>query len=323
MGHAVYFEEASEIYNCVLDNLIVNTKQSFSLMNTDMTPASMWISHPTNTFRNNHVAGSKYYGFWLDYQTHPLGSSEDENVCPEKAPLGQFKDNVAHSNGVFGVYLFHSHWPRTYPCQSMTYDATDPNNPYPNNPAVLAQYENLTAFKNGESGMFAHEIGAVQIVNAKVTDHPQAGVEVHDTWWAGTGYQKVIGGLYIGKSSNDGGEVGNNVHGVIAPSSPGFEITGSRFFNYNEGNNAALGDCSYCSSWSSTDSGARQVDTSALYFDADSVTKRIYYQWPRTTIWKDDDGTLTGLGSQTGQFVIGSISKTWTSALMTVLCMMA
>lgn len=67
MGHAVYFEEASEIYNCVLDNLIVNTKQSFSLMNTDMTPASMWISHPTNTFRNNHVAGSKYYGFWLDY----------------------------------------------------------------------------------------------------------------------------------------------------------------------------------------------------------------------------------------------------------------
>ena len=183
----------------------------------------------------------------------------------------------------------------------MTYDATDPNNPYPNNPAVLAQYENLTAFKNGESGMFAHEIGAVQIVNAKVTDHPQAGVEVHDTWWAGTGYQKVIGGLFIGKSSNDGGEVGNNVHGVIAPSSPGFEITGSRFFNYNEGNNAALGDCSYCSSWTSTDSGARQVDTSALYFDADSVTKRIYYQWPRTTIWKDDDNFdwywLTDVGS--------------------------
>ena len=31
----------------------------------------------------------------------------------------------------------------------MTYDATDPANPYPDNPAVLAKYENLVAFKNG------------------------------------------------------------------------------------------------------------------------------------------------------------------------------
>ena len=218
-------------------------------------------------------------------------------MCPEKAPLGQFKDNVAHSNGIFGVYLFHSHWPRTYPCQSMTYDATDPANPYPDNPAVLAQYENLVAFKNGESGMFAHEIGAVQIVNPKVADHPQAGVEVHDTWWAGTGYQKTIGGLFIGRSSNDNGEIDTHVYGIIAPSSPGFEITGARFFNYNTNNDAALGDCSYCSTWTSTDSGARQVETSDLYFDPDTVSRRIFYHWPRTTIWLDLDGTLTGRGA--------------------------
>ena len=43
----------------------------------------------------------------------------------------------------------------------MVYDPTDPNNPYPNNPPIIAEFHNLVSYKNGRNGAIAERVGAV------------------------------------------------------------------------------------------------------------------------------------------------------------------
>jgi hypothetical protein len=88
------------------------------------------ITHPDNIFRENHAAGSDNYGFWFDAKANPTGPSFDPNICPENNPLGEFTNNVAHSNGRYGLRVFHKLKPRTYPCMDLIYDSTRPSDPY-------------------------------------------------------------------------------------------------------------------------------------------------------------------------------------------------
>jgi len=66
MGHNIFIEDAVERFNQIHDNLIIMTKRSFSLLNTDSTPGSMWITNPNNDFTGNHAAGSDRYSYWYD-----------------------------------------------------------------------------------------------------------------------------------------------------------------------------------------------------------------------------------------------------------------
>jgi len=43
----------------------------------------------------------------------------------------------------------------------MVYDSTDPSNPYPDNPPVIAEFHNLLSYKNGRNGAIAERVGAV------------------------------------------------------------------------------------------------------------------------------------------------------------------
>lgn len=148
MGHTFFIEDAVETNNYLEENLAVLTRKSWSLLNSDQTPASFWITHPTNIFRGNHAAGADNYGFWFDTKTHPTGPSFDPNVCPEFAPLGEFTNNVAHSNGRYGLRLFHQLIPLTDPCAGVIYDRTNPTNPYWKNPPITAHFINVTSYKN-------------------------------------------------------------------------------------------------------------------------------------------------------------------------------
>ena len=147
-GHAIYFELATETYNCVLGNIVIDVLSSFSMLNTDQTPASFYLTHPTNYLRDNVAAGSPSYGFWYALPNHSRYEAYDENVCPDNAPLGQFKNNRAHSNGLGGLWISDDYIPKTYPCLSQTYSG-DPNDPYPSNPLNIAEFEQFTAYKNG------------------------------------------------------------------------------------------------------------------------------------------------------------------------------
>jgi hypothetical protein len=109
-------------------------------LNSDQSPASFWITNPDNIFRGNHAAGSDNYGFWFDTKPNPTGPSFDPNICPENNPLGEFTNNVAHSNGRYGLRVFHKLKPRTYPCMDLIYDSTRPSDPYWQNPPIAAVF---------------------------------------------------------------------------------------------------------------------------------------------------------------------------------------
>ena len=119
MGHAFFIEDGAETNNYLVRNLALRTRRSWSLLNTDQTPASFWITHPNNYFIDNHAGGSDRYGFWFDLQEHPTGPSADSSICPEFEKLGEFTGNVAHSNGRYGLRIFHRFTPVEVPCAGL------------------------------------------------------------------------------------------------------------------------------------------------------------------------------------------------------------
>jgi hypothetical protein len=88
------------------------------MLQTDISVASFWVTHPSNHFMYNHAAGSDFYGFWYEIKPHPDGPSASGDVCPMGNQLGEVHHNVAHSNVRFGLRIFKL-CPRTYPCRSI------------------------------------------------------------------------------------------------------------------------------------------------------------------------------------------------------------
>lgn len=285
MGHNIFIEDAIETFNLIKRNLVVDTRRSWSLLNTDQTPASFWITHPQNNFIDNHAAGSDRYGFWFDLQTHAMGPSATRGVCPENNRVGQFIGNFAHSNGRYGLRIFHNMVPRENACRGIS----------ASNPAITTYLLNFTGWKNGRNGAIAENVGDIRMKDFKTADNKLAGIE-YSLLSVGGLRPRVEDGLIVGRiDTGDGGINGASPHGIIGPRAEGFFITGTKFANFNWNGAGAIGTCSHCFKSSSTDSGGRTVTTSNLVFD-ESTTRRLKYQVPHRAIMRDLDGSLTNQG---------------------------
>lgn len=112
MGHGIFFEDGSERFNKIYDNLVLFTRRPApgdELVPTDnsdneeqnRTPASYWISNPNNEFIGNVAAGTEGTGYWFALHLAPTGISAGrpyfDGLEPFKEPLGAFHDNIAHS----------------------------------------------------------------------------------------------------------------------------------------------------------------------------------------------------------------------------------
>ena len=291
-GHAIFTEFALETKNTIEDNLVMDTRQSYSLLNTDMTPAAFFLSHPDNILRRNRAAGSDHYGFWYNPKSKFDTSSSicDNSICPENSKIGEFIDNVAHSNSRYGLRIFENLIPREYPCLPFEYSG-NPLDPYPTNKPLISEFRNLVSFKNGRNGAIAESVGAVQFIDFKVADNKLAGMEVSLSDKIIDGYAKIVNGVTFGYTENaDTIVTEDSPRGIITPRSENFSISGTKFVNFDINNAAALGDCSHCF-------GARTVTVDSLSFDDSTVPRRIRYQKPQRGIWRDSDGSLSGQGS--------------------------
>ena len=238
MGHNFFLQDGIEMNNRFAYNLAIATRASHSLLNSDQTPASFWITNPRNNFIGNHAAGSEMYGFWFDLPDHPTGQSATDDVCPPGERLGSFKDNVAHSNGRYGLRLFSQHIPRQFPCKAISEEpaegAADPEgDAFAANPPIPAKYTDFLSFKNQRAGVIAERIGAVQFERITTADNIEAGIEISLPGFAPLKDGWVDGARIFGFTANAGDMTKyGSTRGIVTPQKDSFTFKNVKFINF-------------------------------------------------------------------------------------------
>jgi hypothetical protein len=143
-------------------------------------------------------------------------------------------------------------------------------------------------------------MGDVRWFNFKAADNARVDLEMSMTDYYGDNKAQIDGALVIGRSNNIDPveDMINTVspRGVEMPQREFFTVKNVRFYNFNWNNAAALGTCSHCVQ--PEDLGARTSTISNLWFDPETVTKRIMWNFPGRGILYDLDGSTTGKGER-------------------------
>jgi hypothetical protein len=127
-----------------------------------------------------------------------MGPNANTDVCPENTRVGAFSGNHAHSNGRYGLRIFHNMIPREFPCKPIVYDATNIADPWHSNPLFTQKFTDFTGWKNKRNGAIAGTVGDVRFENFKVADNILAGMEMEKTNDVGDLRTGVYGGLVVG-----------------------------------------------------------------------------------------------------------------------------
>ena len=307
MGHTIFIEDAAETKNRIIKNLVISTKPSNSLLNTDQTPACFWITHPDNIFRDNHCAGSMRYGFWFDMQATATGPSFDPNICPTGERLGEFSGNVAHSVGRYGIRIFHEHTPRTKPCAGYKSSVDEAqyatsaemeNAAFASNPHIEAVYENYLGYKCGRSALITEITSHTTFRNFKVADCLQSGIEITRPGYGRQSEGKVENAVIVGMSANAGAaNQYSGAKGIVTGQRDTFLFKNIRFHKFNQGanNNAAIGTTSHSAKSLEGEGFANTASLEGLIFT--QVTNKIAWD-AQLNILHDKDGSLTAAGAE-------------------------
>jgi len=225
-----------------------------------------------------------------------MGPSANINICSKNTRVGEFRNNTAHSNGRYGLRIFHDMVPRKFPCKPIVRDYNNETDPYWKNPPITANFYDFTGWKNNRNGAITNKVGDVRFNRFKTADNILAGIEMEMSHeYFGAAYAGVYNSTIIGKTANTEELLDDaSPHGIIGPRSNGFTAKGVVFYNYDWNDAAAWGDCSHCFHPAATDSGSRTYTISEMkYVD---TPRRIRYQYPQRGIFHDLDGTTSNHG---------------------------
>ncbi len=233
IGHCYFLEDGIETQNVLEGNLGLVTRaaaEKEGLLPSDVTPATFWITHPSNVFRGNVAAGSQGFGFWFAMPAHPTGRSKseknDREIWPRRTPLGEFHSNVAHSNDDSGLFIDGEG-------EDHDFNYTPRRNQVPppegqeDSPPVVAAFTDFAAYKNRQRGLWLR--GEHLLVNGtRLADNAiGATFASTDTF--------IQDSLIVGETANKGtaesGEaVGHDGRTLPMPDNPAFPIRGFEFF---------------------------------------------------------------------------------------------
>jgi hypothetical protein len=209
-----------------------------TLLPSDNTVASYWITNPDNTYIDNVAAGSDENGFWLSLPEHPngafLGSEASLNTWPRRTRLREFRGNVAHSNfdgfmfdrnindeNIFGL-TGNSHMPKEDPAD-------------PDSKGVISVFADLIGYKNRNGGIWGRGENHI-FRNMKLADNA-----IGFTHSSGSGGKDpftslVIDSLFVGETDNIGNPVTPEelAYGRSLPKRkiPDFPIRGYEYYDY-------------------------------------------------------------------------------------------
>eukprot|EP00899_Mesostigma_viride_P025002 jgi/Mesvir1/5687/Mv15702-RA.1 len=291
MGHAYFIEDGIETGNRLEGNLGILTLPSFSLLNTDGTPATFWVTNPNNIVRNNVAAGSKAYGFWYRSIEEVDGASATSSICPIGTPMGEFSGNLAHSNIKYGLRIFPEYHPRAQPC-----------NPY--SAGVVALFANYTAYRNGMKGAIATQTSGIHFHNFRLADNgggPEESASVVNGKDHGGGLEfawilgnrrfpnRVTSSIIVGRRNSDPWLSPRGVRGLLTQSvSSGLEINGLTLMNFNDPQLFAIEPCAKCKEFQG---GFTTTFRNVRYVSSPNLAS---WSWPHQAVLLDADGTLLG-----------------------------
>jgi hypothetical protein len=310
----------------VAENAGAQRRISFSgkdtLLPSDNTVASFWITNPDNAFIDNVAAGSDENGFWFSLPMHPQGQFQGTEIAkktwPRRTPLRAFRGNVAHSN--FDGFMIdrHINEDNTFGTASIPLlPLADPNNL--ESELLESHFENLTSYKNRNGGLWGR--GDLYVYrNAKFADNAIGMTQAAGDIGSSRFHGRLVDSLVVGETENIGNPVTpeEKAYGRSLPKRkiPDFPIRGYEYYDYrgevvdttfvNFEDNAqrktgALSFLLFTSAGLSTGSsisGAKFVNAKPVYFpkydsrfDNDNRGGNAY----RTLSFRDLDGSVTGI----------------------------
>ena len=208
------------------------------LLPSDNTAATFWITNPDNTYRDNVAAGSDSNGFWMSLPEHPNGKFADTELSaktwPRRTPFREFKGNTAHSN--YDAFMFDRNIAANNTFSVTGSSHTGLENPAdPNSKALVSVFENLTAYKNRNGGIWGrgelHEFR-----NVKLADNAMGFTHASGAFGRYAFTSKVVDSLFVGETEN----VGNprtdaeKAYGRTFPKVdlPDYPIHGYEYYDY-------------------------------------------------------------------------------------------
>jgi len=298
-GHSYFIEDGIETNNLIEDNLGISTVQIWTLINTDVTASTFWISNPNNIVRRNRAAGGDWFGFWYNLENTVTGPSSNPDICPDGIALGEFTDNLAHSYNQ-GLRIT-EYVPRTFQC----IPDDDPSNFetdvwYQNNPPIHAVFSNFISYKNFEHGLFVEKIGSVEFNNFVICESRLSGMEIEQTNFTTEDQAYINGAVVIGISQNNSDpDISryNTSIGIITPRTDFLLINNVTFYNFLLiYNMSAFMSCSTCYDPHLMITGGKTTKFSNLSFN--NVEQKIIWQILKREIFDDLDGTFTEIGQK-------------------------
>src|SRR5690606_4950691 len=219
---------------------LISFSGEHTLLPSDNTVASYWITNPNNTFIDNVAAGSDENGFWLSLPEHPngafLGTEASLNTWPRRTPMGEFRGNVAHSN--FDGFMFdrNINEDNTFGLAGNAYMPLE-NPADPNSENVETHFEDLTSYKNRNGGIWGR--GELHVFrNVKLADNAIGLTHSSGSFGSERFTSLVVDSLFVGETDNIGNpttpeEIAYG-RSLPKPPIPDFPIRGYEYYDYRD-----------------------------------------------------------------------------------------
>ncbi|HTT05370.1 MAG TPA: hypothetical protein VMF64_08775, partial [Steroidobacteraceae bacterium] len=208
------------------------------LIPSDNTASTFWITNPDNSYVDNVAAGSESTGFWMSLPEHPTGAFADTAVSkatwPRRTKFREFKGNVAHSN--YDGFMFDRNV-----APNGTFSVTgsshigleDPADP--NSKAVESVFEDLTAYKNRNDGIWGR--GEMHVFrNVKLADNANGFTHASGAFGRYAFTSRLVDSLVVGETENFGNPRtdAEKAYGrsLPKPALPDYPIRGYEFYDY-------------------------------------------------------------------------------------------
>jgi len=208
------------------------------LLPSDNTVATFWITNPDNVYRDNVAAGSDANGFWLSLPEHPNGQFEGTEISkatwPRRMPIREFKGNVAHSNYDGFMFDRNINANNTFGVTGSSHITLE-NPADPNSKALESVFEDLTAYKNRNGGIWGR--GEMHLFrNVKFADNAIGFTHASGAFGRYAFTSQVVDSLFVGETENIGNPAtdAEKAYGrsLPKPQLPDFPIRGYEYYDY-------------------------------------------------------------------------------------------